>query len=365
MIRKLLVERIIRVHRQIVERLKKYKLFHAVWLEKGYIEKGIRHDVIDHALQRNGVLVLNHYGEKNKGRIILNIKNNDSAMGFFAAWKMMIMGISLADELGLTPVCSWTKKGPYFDPEHKGTILNPFEYYFEQISNVSVKDMKESHSVANYYFGQASFEFNLCQGYGSDIDDVGLYAKYCGRMPLKGEILEALNDDISNVFGNHKILAVHIRGVDWGNIKSHPIPLSLDKYKKMIDKALDMYDFSKIFIACDSEDTRNYFQQIYNERLIFFNDVSLAERGTHTLAIFNDRDKKGGFQLGYEVLRDMYAMSMCDGLIAGLSSVSLASLAYKKSRNENFIYLNIIKNKIQTGGITSIEAADRERKGLL
>ena len=48
--------------------------------------------------------------------------------------------------------------------------------------------------------------------------------------------------------------------------------------------------------------------------------------------------------LGYEVLRDMYTLASCDGLVAGLSQVSYAARICKRSRNEKYD-IEMILNK--------------------
>ena len=50
--------------------------------------------------------------------------------------------------------------------------------------------------------------------------------------------------------------------------------------------------------------------------------------------------------LGVEVLRDMYSMAECDGLVAGLSQVSYAARIQKKSMGSEYEDLVILNKGI-------------------
>ena len=53
---------------------------------------------------------------------------------------------------------------------------------------------------------------------------------------------------------------------------------------------------------------------------------------------------------GYEVLRDMYALAFCDGLVAGLSQVVNCARIVKESSGEEYDTLCIINNGINISG---------------
>ena len=54
--------------------------------------------------------------------------------------------------------------------------------------------------------------------------------------------------------------------------------------------------------------------------------------------------------MGYEVLRDMYALAACDGLVAGLSQVVNCARIVKESSGEEYDTLCIINNGINISG---------------
>ena len=77
-------------------------------------------------------------------------------------------------------------------------------------------------------------------------------------------------------------------------------------------------------------------KEIFGEIVLCYIDVerSNSNEGIHY--------HKKSNRIGYEVLRDMYTLSQCGGLIAGKSHVSTVARVEKCSRNEAYSYLNII-----------------------
>ena len=72
-------------------------------------------------------------------------------------------------------------------------------------------------------------------------------------------------------------------------------------------------------------------------------DVFRSDNDTSVAFSKSDR-KYHHYLLGYEIARDMYTLSLCDGLVAGKSSVSYLSNLYKHSRDEEYEYMKIIDN---------------------
>ena len=53
------------------------------------------------------------------------------------------------------------------------------------------------------------------------------------------------------------------------------------------------------------------------------------------------------YKLGLEVLRDMYTLSCCNGIIAGLSNVSIFARIVKLSRGCDFEFMNYLNKGIK------------------
>lgn len=116
-------------------------------------------------------------------------------------------------------------------------------------------------------------------------------------------------------------------------------------YEYLIDEAIKKYNFTKIFLATDDNNILNEFKEKYKERLLYYKDVNRTD-GTKSIVFENNQRENNNYLNGLEVLRDMYTLANCDGLIAGLSQVSFAARITKKSLNKEYNFLKIIDNGI-------------------
>ena len=185
-----------------------------------------------------------------------------------------------------------------------------------------------------------------------------------GYIHIKESLYDDLYNQIKSLLKEKKTVAVHVRGIEWGEIKGHPIPVALEEYCRRIDIAIEKYEFEQIFLATDSEDTVRYFSKRYGNTVVCYNDVLRSESGSKTLVIFdsNVKRKNNYYWLGYEVLKDMLTLSFCGGLVAGLSHVSLAAEVFKKSRGEEYEYKNMVDQKVQKSGMQVSKAVSLMRK---
>lgn len=291
-------------------------------------------------------------GTLNDGKVLYVINNFNPSSGFFYSWCETCRGLMVAERFGFTPVVDWSK-GAYYDKNGLNGCMNPFEYFFEPVSDVSLDEALKSRNVA--YYNRHTFEkpFALYD-YRSD-DELELFARISRKyIRLRQDLRVKLESETDALLCTKKTLAVHVRGVEWGNIKYHPIPASLEEYTVRIDKAISEYGYEQIFLATDSDDTVAFFKKKYGEMIVCYNDVTRAQSGSKVLAIFDDSiaDEHKGYRLGYEVLKDMLTISKCDGIIAGLSYVSFAAEVFKRERGEAYLYKNYVEMKLNHKGIS-------------
>ena len=311
--------------------------------------------------ESHSVFKFQEYGALNDGKVLYVINNFNPSSGFFYSWCETCRGLMVAERFGFTPVVDWSK-GAYYDKNGLNGCMNPFEYFFEPVSAVSSDEVLKSMNVAYYNHHTFVKPFALYD-YRSD-EELELFAKINRKyIKLKSNLQAKIEKDIDELLCEKKTLAVHVRGVEWGNVKGHPIPASLDLYTEMIDEALYKNGFQLIFLATDSDDTVAFFKKKYGEMIVCYNDVTRAQSGSKVLAIYDDSiaGEHRGFKLGSEVLKDMFTISKCDGIIAGLSYVSFAAEVFKKSRDEVYEYKRYIEMRVSKKGISPIEFVKKEK----
>lgn len=334
---------------------KKIMFFHKIFRNKSFFEI-----LLDINEGKYDVLLFESLGNKNVEKNIYVMDFDNSEWGFFAYWIRGLVGLSFAEKHDLTPVIIWTENSPYYEKAGISGEFNPFEYYYKQVADVSVADALQSKSVAFYkkFFGNNTIE-SISYGSEKNIEDFANLAKKFYQ--LKEPVKERIEKDINELLCGKKTLAVQIRGVEWGQVKGHPIPLSLETYIDEINKALEIEGFEQIFLATDSDETVEFVSNKFPNKVVVYSDVARAPKGSKTLAIFDSSIKRenNAYLLGYEVLRDMHTLAISDGLIASYSNISIAAEITKKSCGNNYSYKKILSTKINTKGISTHKAVEK------
>lgn len=288
----------------------------------------------------------------NNNRTFYIIEYDWQTNGFFAIMRKCLDGCAFADSMGWIPFIN-IENSVFNVPEGYHGIKNMFEYYYKPIENCSLKQIKQNenyivansaHTINFYNSFNLMYKVSLSREYDADEELLkylgGILKKY---FILKQEIYSKIITEILEVLPKDKILGVHFRGSDFNTgKKGHPVQCRIEQYFESIDDALDR-GFQYIFLATDDKNIVETFLQRYGNRICMFKDVerSSTECGVH----FQRHDRKEDqFYLGREVLRDMLTLANCDGLIAGISQVSLFARIQKYSYGKDYIYKHIINN---------------------
>lgn len=297
-------------------------------------------------------------GEKNKGKVIYDL-SVDERVGFFAVVNNYVLPhLWYADSMGMYPVISLSSNFLYFEKNGINGVTNPWEYYFRQYAGVSMEDLEHSFRVA--CFEQKDFsrlnEKLHKNGYINSeeyIAEMGrIYNKY---IHLNDFTKEKIEQDISIIFADtraDKILGVHIRmGGMLLNWDGHPKVPTVDEYIEEIRIALKKGNYEKIFLATDGQLALDTLQAEFQEKLIYYKDVIRSSSKIDNYDVINDRPYNN-YLNGYEVLRDMYTLGYCGGLISGLSQVSITARIMRAGLNKDFSYKKIINKGINNNSMS-------------
>lgn len=302
----------------------------------------------------NFSLISTNLCKDDKTYYLIEIKD-DKVAGFFALYRMVLSSIVLADNMGWIPFVNIEGSLYNVPGGYKGKE-NLFEYYFNQTCDIEYGDLaqknvvrferKHSKLVDNSFFGD---NYSIVNGYVINEDYLNEMAR-CSRKYIKLEdtLEKEITKEIYALLGNKKTIGVHIRGTDYNQVnEGHPIPITVIEYIKFIDDALEK-GFAQIFLACDEKRTCEYMIERYKDKLVFYKDVFRSET-TESIHSQIDNQKHDGFSIGREVLRDMLTLAECDGIISGLSQVSICSRIQKKASKKSFEYDEIIDNGTYKG----------------
>ena len=293
---------------------------------------------------------INHYGVLNPKRVIYFIAEDNKDLGFFAMYRYWIEYLYFADICDYLPVI---RSGPNFPYQEKGKVNgtnNPFEYYFIQPASVSVQNAKISRNVVNADAVHRQMVELILTGKHSNYKVNKRYMSMMAYIVNKymrfNEITwEYISNGLKelNIVGE-KILGVHIRGTDFrSGYYNHPVYVKEQEYFNEIDSLLDRKQYSKIFIATDDLRILYNFRQKYGNRVCFYDDIKRNNKN-QSVAFSKDERSNHNYLLGLEVIRDMYTLSMCWDLVAGVSQVAICARINKMARTENSEDLKIIDN---------------------
>ena len=287
-------------------------------------------------------------GTGHKGIYLIDLEESHS--GFFADYNKLLQYLYFADCYHLTPVVKFSDRFCYAEKHQVNGTSNPFEYYYKQPSEVSLKEaLGQNHIIVcrkeNTYLSRDLNEdgnaYHRSDLYIAKMAEIT--AKY---IRLNDLTKEKISKDIEKALRGKKTLAVHVRGTDFKhNYNGHPIKVSVEEYAEAANLLLQKNTYEQIFIATDDMEAVELFQKKFGNKVVFFKDVVRSSGNESVMNSQLERENHHYF-LGLEVLRDMYALSSCNGLVAGLSQVSYAARIQKKSSGSDYEDIMILDKGI-------------------
>lgn len=311
---------------------------------------------------RNGrIFQFQHLGDENPGRNIYFIQDGNNVQGMFSLIVWSLRRLEVADKFNYTPVMTWTDD----IPSAVAGYTNQFLLYFQPVSDVTVESARHSTDVAyarpwDRAYGSPAGPYEFSQE--EVVRLTRIYQKY---MKLQPELQMRIDRDIREVFGktSGKVLGVHVRGVDWRKTKvvRHPVALTEEEYLARAKEMMLELGYEKIFLASDSEGTIDLFRVEFGDQLITTQAIR-TPTGGDALVIFDE--KNDAFQLGFEVLRDAYALAACDALLCGLSYVSYGARIINQTRDAHYEKVVVLDKGTVNKGPSAFAIGRKERKSV-
>ncbi len=271
--------------------------------------------------------------------------------GFFAIFRNVLELCAVADLYGFTPYI-YLDKTLYTGDGHEGS-RNLYEYYFVNPVQEKRKEIRNNHNhvaadinhifVLNRLLSNDTEELISYQGHYSQ-RYMDLMAETLNKhLVLRPELKLEFDEEIDHMLGMKKTIGVHYR--NWtALLYGHPLPVKIQQVYQYLDIALEN-GFEQIFAATDDELALKRLKRRYGRRLKCYDDVIRSDDRSEVQFKQNDR-QEDGYYLGKEVLRDMYTLASCDGLIAGLSQVSLFARIQRQAVKGDYDYIKIIDNGV-------------------
>lgn len=325
------------------------KLRFVVRCMKNFNNKQFIYDV-NHIYHNPYSVFIQNLGHANEGKLIYPIEVN-SGWGFWACMRRFISNLWYANYNGFTPHVQWNLDNCLYAerPEFMNTN-NVFEYYFNpiKVENIEtscavVKCLDESNpmfgnrisAVDEYVNGFFDCKYGISEKY---IEQMGkIWNKYFVFNDKTYD--EVCNTEIVKKIKQKKTVGVHVRGTDYRQgIKGHPIKIEESEHIKYI-KHMD--DYEQIFLATDEEMVVEVFKREFPGKVISYDDVLRSNNGK-PVHFSNNKREYHHYLLGIEILKDTYALAMCDSLVGGISQVINGVQIIKAGTGDKFSNLHII-----------------------
>lgn len=299
--------------------------------------------------------------EKGKGikepNLLYHIYMEESYSGFFADYNKLLEYLYFAEYYNLIPIIEYSDKFCYAEKQLVNGTTNPFEYYFMQPCGLGIKELWENgvtilRSRKDNILLAKQLNQNM-DGYSkSDI-----YLEHMARIVekyirLRPEIAEKFDHDRKEIIckmlkkPTSNLLGVHVRGTDFKkNYNGHPISVRVEEYLEEAVRLMETGRYEGIFLATDDDNALKIFKERFAGQITYYEDV-IRSTGDETVMKSENKRENHHYKLGLEVLRDMYTLSACDGLIAGLSQVSYAARIQKNAEKKWYKDLKILDKGI-------------------
>lgn len=297
-------------------------------------------------------LLISHKNAKCGDKLIYHIKYPDDRSGntkkaFCATLRVTLDRLLFAEHYGLIPVVEWGEQLTFYDSEMDKVTKNVFDYYFEPVSGINYGEIDNFSDVVIANDLQGCFLIEHPYGYElqqNEIERLGkIYKKY---ICLNKNTQEYIDKNINRIMNNGRILGVHARGTDFKKgFKNHPKVISSDMYIENARALFETGNYDKIFIATEDINILNSFIGAFKDKLLYYDDVFRASGDIGPHSTESNRPLHH-YKLGLEVLRDVYTLAHCDGLVCGLSQVSFAARYVNIALGRKFDEVIVLNNGI-------------------
>ena len=308
-----------------------------------------------------------------KGYLLIDFQQKDvESRGFCAILRYILAGCCLADNMGLVPHIN-IEGSLYNVPGGWNGYNNMFNYYFEG-SKDSVEEIRSRNNVIKFRTRNIDIVYNTFSENDIVVNGYCVTESYLREMGnvmrkyicLKKELEISFEKEISEMFMDKNVLGVHIRGTDFNaGLEKHPIAVSVKDYFEHVDYALQN-GFDAVFVATDDESILEVCKAKYGKKILYYEDTYRSETGV-ALHMKKCERKDNQYYLGWELLRDMYTLAACKGLISGLSQVSFCTQILKYAKEEKYQLLKMLDKGVNVNRDNeklSVYKKKLEREGI-
>ena len=278
-----------------------------------------------------------HNGNLNSDLILYVIRTDERNIkgGFCWHLRLTLLHMAYAEKMHFVPVVKWDKRILYNENKPIHGVEDCFLYFFENTFPADQIDQSDLVVYSKVWDVNPFFSF---PGYYVNDSELTLLADMIKKYLRFNNYGKAeIGVKAEKIVEGRRVLGVHIRGTDFKkNYNAHPKMVTLDEYLYNVEQVLNSGNYDFVFLATDEEKTLDIFREKVGIKLLYHEVLrSKGGEALHT-STYSLRENHR-YNLCREILMDLFTLGRCDGLIAGLSNVSIIARALKKSRGEKYM----------------------------
>ncbi len=274
------------------------------------------------------------FGRLNPERVFYVIRSPKSELGFFGLYNYVVDCLKEAQSLGAEPVVDWQYyPNDYLLEDYLVGRMNAWEYFFEPVSGISLKEVYRSQNVI---MSDGRYDGTLSEVSSAEelLKSNKIIEKY---IILNEQTKKVLNNEYNRLnMAEHQVLGVKCRGTDFKEARpqGHVICPDVDYTIKVITEKEKEWgkEFDRIFIATEDENMFQEMKKIYGERLLY-NDTLRFEtsNGKWLNQLFDQADDISDYKYKrmLEYLISVYLLASCDALISPVVGAALGAMRIK------------------------------------
>jgi hypothetical protein len=216
---------------------------------------------------------------------------------------------------------------------------NAWEYYFEPLSDVKLKDVGGFQNILLGY-DSPDYKTDYMQKY--DIDKLHeVYKKY---IHIKSDVMQGIDRECSEILpdGFEKVLGVLYRGTDMVNLKlkDHPVQPTIEEMCSLIEEYMAKWQCDTIYLCTEDAAALERFKECFPGRVACSSQTRFRNTGNKWLGeLFDDMDAdKRNF--GRDYLTTIEILSRCNNMIASVCTGSVCAHIMHGNKYEHLLMID-------------------------
>ena len=274
---------------------------------------------------------------------IFNIigKDNSSGGGFFSYY-MDFLGCFItsitSQKIPIIDLASYPNVFNEFNPNGS----NPWEYFFEQPFQLSLKEVNEKAQIKK---NECDQEHNLIPNYKNIFYNqysILFYHTVVTRyIPIKNEIMNEVYSIMKKLFkGSENVLGVLARGTDYVTLKSAgtPIPPTAEQMIEDVNKFDKENNYDYIFLATEDNEIKNKFKNEFEKKLKYIEFEKQVEYNYSQKEYFSSNKNAQGLEFQKIYLFNVIILSKCIDIISARTHGAAVAFILSEGFRKNLVY---------------------------